>query len=244
MTENERRASGKCRIEGKFHGDVLDSLEKIKPDVPEEDVRPFVTDMPDGVWALTVRFFITRFNERVRREDREDVLSELASFITDAFSVDAKVSPVAAVDIFDSDDDPFTPKLVFGLNPRPGLSLAGAVRMLSKLDSLGTLVLKTCNNRFSGQFTHSIECKKSRGGFTVIDFDNTGGNVAEKIMKAVRYFGESEGRYSYGVLRKMCFCLCGIDDSVSSEADFALMKVLEKNDARRRGRKGSIVNRN
>lgn len=254
MTENERRTStptnpgrtsDKCGIGWEIRGDILDGLEKIEPDVPEEDRPPFVTDIPDGDWTLTVRFFITKFNERVRGEDRTRVLSEFASFVTDAFSVDAEVSPVTAAGIFSSDDDSLSSKLVFGLNPRPGLTPAGAVRMLRKLDSLGTLVLNTCDNRFSGQFPHIVECRKSRDGFEVIDFDNTGHNVADRITEAVRRFREPVGKYSFGFLRSTCFRLCGIDSDVpSAEADGALMRALEKADMRRPVRRGHIVNRN
>ena len=64
-----------------FCEDVLDDIEKIKPDVQEEDERPFVTEMFDAS-AYSVIFRIRRF--RLYDEMGEDELRKAVGYICDS----------------------------------------------------------------------------------------------------------------------------------------------------------------
>lgn len=202
----------------KIYEDVLDDLDEIKPaGTDAEEPVPFTDEYIEGDWSvfIQIRSGIRTF---VPEQRQTEVISEIASFISETFSSVTEISRIRVTDIFSDymSLDASRPSVMFefGLKPRSGLSFYGAIRILRKLDSVGKLTAALCGAGYSdgADDRRSTLCMTLNEITDITDYNNCGKNIMNMIKVAVGPPCIAQ-KMRFRKLRHICFRLCGHNPS-------------------------------
>ena len=205
-------------MRNKLYEDVLDDIEEIGP-VPEEEELPFTTEPVSGDWPVMVQIIVDSFRKRVPKERRLETVSEIASFITDTFSADAEISAVSIYGDFGIADEAiyYRPTFEFGLTGHPGMTVRRAVRLLTRLDVVGSLIARLCGKKPTTSQSNYFEYTEFFDRpVTIADTNNLGQNMQRKMHRAIESasfplsFDSIKNSSNLERFRKVIFTICGL----------------------------------
>jgi hypothetical protein len=221
----------------KIYEDVLDDLGKIELDVREKDAEesvPFTDEPIDADWPVIIQIK-SGIRTFVPEQRQTEMISEIASFISETFSSVAEISRVRVTDAFSDfmSIDASRPSVMFefGLKPRPGLSFAGAIRILRRLDSVGMMTAALCGAVFSDGYDdkRSTGCMTSNRRTFIMDYNNCGENIMNLVRVAAdgpSGAGANRQFRQFMKFRHMCFRLCGYNLSADARDYDRLIKMM------------------
>ena len=142
-------------INKRIYEDVLDDIERIEPDVPEEDEAGFVSEPFDTKpYRFFVKVRIPTFTSTVPADSQVSIASQISDFIGDVFadnSIVEKISPIYAcgnADWFGKtwlDGPPLSPlysglSLIFGVMFGVVPTFKQCIRFMLRLDAVDEFI--------------------------------------------------------------------------------------------------------